>query len=136
MESTEEKHKRLAYNTQVYRERHPDRVPIMRRKTYLNRRRKVFEIIGGAICCRCGCDDIECLEINHRHGGGSKDLKIIGNHLADLILQGKRPPSDYEVLCRVCNALDHLERKHPHIKGQFRIDFTGKKAELIKDLIG
>lgn len=93
------------------------------------RRYRVFELLGGARC-KCGCDELSFLEINHKNGGGSKDLRSIGNHLYDLILKGERNPQDYEVLCRICNALDHLKRKNPEKAVNYEVNYTGQKAQL------
>ena len=63
-------------------------------------------------CANCGCDDTRFLEINHIKGGGKKEQKKLGasQNLVSLIQQGKRGTDDLNLLCRPCNALDHLER--------------------------
>ena len=63
-------------------------------------------------CANCGCDDPRFLEINHIKGGGKKEQKKQGatQNLVSLIQQGKRGIDDLNLLCRPCNALDHLER--------------------------
>jgi hypothetical protein len=74
---------------------------------------------------------LEFLELNHKNGGGCRDIKKNGNQIGRLILSGERDAKDYNVLCRVCNALDHLKRKNPEIAKGYSINFTGKKAELL-----
>ncbi len=118
---------------QRYRERHPEKVKPQRRAAYLNRRRKLFTVLGGAICRNCGCTELEFLELNHINGGGSKEFKRIGNHLYELLLRGERSQEDYEVLCRVCNALDHLKRKNPGKAQGYSVAFTGKEATRLDD---
>src|ERR1700678_122970 len=36
-------------------------------------RLKVIDLLGGAKCVYCGCNDIRVLEINHKNGGGWKE---------------------------------------------------------------
>ena len=65
-------------------------------------------------CARCGCDDTRFLEINHIKGGGNKEHKKLGKKVTRnmilLIHHKKRSVEDLNLLCRICNALDHLER--------------------------
>jgi len=65
-------------------------------------------------CARCGCDDTKFLEINHIKGGGNKEHKKRGKKVTRnmilLIHHKKRSVEDLNLLCRICNALDHLER--------------------------
>lgn len=98
--------------TRRYRNRHPERVKAMRDKMYNSRRTRAMEMIGGAKCIRCGCDKLEFLEFNHKNGGGCREYrKERKNSMVDRLLSGKRNVDDLNVLCRVCNALDFLERK-------------------------
>lgn len=115
------------------RERHPETVKASRERMYRTRRLRVFGMLGGAACRNCGCDELSFLELNHKNGGGCQDLREIGNRLYDLILKGERVPADYEVLCRVCNALDHLKRKNPEQAAGFQVDYTGQKAVRLAD---
>ena len=69
-------------------------------------------------CVMCGCDDTRFLEVNHIKGGGKKEQqKFKGdNHgssqnIISLIHKGKRGIEDLNLLCRVCNSIDHLERQ-------------------------
>lgn len=122
---------KCAEATRRYRQRHPDRVVTLSKINRLNRRIKAFEKLGGAICRRCGCTTVEFLEFNHINGGGCKEIKELGNRMAVMVMSGQRGKNDYEVLCRVCNALDHLERKNKEAASLYRItweNFTGKKA--------
>ena len=126
-----EHRKRCTEATRRYRQNHPDKVKSGAKSTKSNRRRKAFEKLGGAFCVNCGCNVLEFLEFNHKNGGGCKEIRSIGNHLVEMILNDKRTTSDYNVLCRVCNALDHLKRKNPEKAKGYKVDFTGQKAELI-----
>ena len=73
-------------------------------------REKAIERLGGKICSNCGCNDFTILEINHINGGGRKALKIKQNRqLYRDIMNDKVDLSEYNVLCRVCNALHYVE---------------------------
>lgn len=76
----------------------------------------VLRKISGVVnpyCSRCGCDDLRLLEVNHKNGGGCKEIrkKRWRKFYQDIKL-GRRPTDDLNVLCRVCNARDYLERKY------------------------
>lgn len=63
--------------------------------------------------------------------------------MIDRLLTAKRGTDDLEVLCRICNALDYLQRKNPDSARKFRVqwdvdvivkrweDYTGLKAEKL-----
>lgn len=80
-----------------------------------NRRRRLetLRIVGrGKIeCCKCGCDNIALLTINHINGGGTRERVMKGNHLQEDVRCGRRPIDDLNLLCAPCNWLDHYERK-------------------------
>lgn len=75
-------------------------------------RRRALMLVGdGAIACvRCGCDRPELLEINHKNGGGRKDL--VGKWFYRAIVKLERKTDDLELLCRPCNAIHYLESKY------------------------
>jgi len=73
-------------------------------------------------CAMCGCDDTRFLEINHIIGGGRKEQKglkkkdhNISTNFVMLIHKGKRGVEDLNLLCRICNSIDHLERVYGKI---------------------
>lgn len=78
-------------------------------------RQIALRVIGGGVvaCAECGCDDERLLEINHKDGGGGKEMRAKTSHkfyrdIARLI----RPCGDLNLLCRVCNAAHYLESKY------------------------
>ena len=92
-----------------------------------------MEMVGGAACAECGCDELGFLEFNHIDGGGCEDHRRHGNTMMDRLLSGQRSPTGINVLCRVCNAIDFLARKNPGAAGHFLTrweKFTGKTAVL------
>jgi hypothetical protein len=111
------KQQRVAYarNSTHYRE--------IARRSRLTQKLGAMEILGGARCVNCGCDDLRILEINHKNGGGSKEYKQVkaGHRFHYLIRSRKRSTTDLEVRCRVCNALDYIERIHPELKGRIKV---------------
>ena len=73
-------------------------------------REKAIECLGGKQCVNCGCNEFSLLEINHINGGGRKEAKTKQNRqLYREIINGKVDLSDYNVLCRVCNALHYVQ---------------------------
>jgi hypothetical protein len=86
-------------------------------------RTKVLEELGGAVCCECGCDVEEIIEINHKNGGGNQDRK----HRSALafygdLLKGRLSMGDFNVMCRICNA-HHYVRDIMGVTG-FTIKFN------------
>ena len=80
-------------------------------------RERAMERLGGRKCCNCGCNDFSVLEINHINAGGRKALKERQNRqLYRDIVNDRVNLNDYNVLCRVCNAL-HYVREILGVKG-------------------
>ena len=124
----EEHRRKCAEATRRWRERYAERVAGKSKLNHINRRKRAFEILGGTFCVKCGCDVFEFLEFNHKNGGGCKEYSVIGNHIVDKILNGQRNIDKYNVLCRVCNALDYLGQKNSEKAKRYTITFTGQKA--------
>ena len=84
-----------------------------RRKWRIQHRRvreAAMDKLGGRTCSNCGCDQFKILEINHILGGGRKALKETQNRqLYRSIVNDKVNLNEYNVLCRVCNALHYVE---------------------------
>jgi len=130
---TEEQLKeRSAMWVKKWRDNNPEKQKLARLRAYRNRKVKAFKIIGEPKCVRCGCDEIDFLEFNHKNGGGCKDWRDSnGVAMMDRILTQKRKTDDLEIVCRVCNALDYLERKNKDKAKNYKIiyeDYTGNKA--------
>ena len=86
---------------------------------------------GNPYCIRCGCDDVRLLEINHKYGGGNKELtkeRQEGRKTLSFyrdIIKGKRKTDDLELLCRVCNSWHYLELKYGKLP--YKVIYDGKK---------
>ena len=80
------------------------------------RKQVFFRICGDIVprCVRCGCDDPRLLEINHKNGGGGKEMDHGKNSQSfyHAIAVGKRTTEDLEILCKPCNAIHALEMKY------------------------
>src|SRR4030042_6537147 len=73
--------RRCTNASRLWRAKHPEQNAQVRRQSQIKRRIKAMELIGGAICVRCGCDEFPFLEINHKNGGGCKRYRHIGNRI-------------------------------------------------------
>jgi len=49
----------------TYRAKHPEKVSIARKKQYITRKIRAMDLLGGAKCVMCGCDELSFLEFNH-----------------------------------------------------------------------
>jgi len=98
--------------TRRWRARHPEKVKQSRKNVYNNRKQRAMDKLGGALCVRCGCNELGFLEFNHKNGGGGKEWRESKKCMADRILSGERNTEDLEILCRLCNALHFLESKN------------------------
>lgn len=112
-ESWKRNHMKRHEQELVYEKKRRLEHPEYFRQWYLNRRKKVLEIVGKGkvLCINCGCDDIRLLEINHVNGSSYK-LREFGTNFAADIFHGKRKIDDLELRCRVCNALHSHESKY------------------------
>ena len=112
--------------TKKYREKNIDKCRDYSRERHIKRKKIALEKIGKgkAVCVMCGCDEMQFLEINHVNGGGCKEHRDINKGLKDSIINGKRSTDDLNVLCRVCNALDYLQRKNKKESGRFKIEWS------------
>lgn len=74
-------------------------------------RKKAMEYLGGCFCVNCGCYILDILEINHINLGGRQEHLQKGLKLYRDIYLGRVPKENYNVLCRVCNAIHYVETK-------------------------
>lgn len=85
----------------------------MNRRTKRRRHREVIMRLGGK-CSVCGIDDFRCLQIDHIHGGGSKEIRgfrdTYGYHVALLRLPENELRAKYQLLCANCNWIKRYEQ--------------------------
>lgn len=97
-----------------WRENNPEKYKEIWKRTNRQYKEKVLLKISDNLSCnKCGCDKRELLEINHINGGGSKEMRKLGNNKVfyKSILDGTRSATDLEILCKPCNILHYLEMK-------------------------
>jgi hypothetical protein len=112
---------RQAKWVQNWRTKYPEKQKLARKRAYNNRKLKAILKVGEARCKRCGCDELDFLEFNHIGGNGCKDWRENkGVPMMDRIIAGRKI-DDLEILCRVCNAVDFLERKNNNQSKRYRI---------------
>ena len=102
----------------IYRERqklsdkyNPDEERRKWREQHTKVREKAMDLLGGRLCANCGCNEFSILEINHINGGGRKELKLrkgSNRQLYHDIVNDRVNLNEYNVLCRVCNALHYV----------------------------
>jgi hypothetical protein len=97
----------------------------------LTRKRVFFKVSGSIspVCVRCGCDDTRLLEINHKNGGGAKEMqngKGSTRFYLD-IANGTRDTDDLELLCKPCNAIHALELKYGQLP--MRVVWSGQQTD-------
>mgnify|MGYP001609670019 CR=1 FL=1 len=117
--SKEQRDKKKARNKiwwKKYCEKYPQKAKeIVRRKNFSRRIRVMQKISNNKIisCENCGCNIEKLLEINHKHGGGRKEMR---NYKPTIfysnILKSKRKTDDLNVLCKICNILHYCELKY------------------------
>lgn len=96
-----------------------------RNKRYNDRlKREAMEVLGGIKCVGCGNGDIRTLEVNHIDGIG-KGHRFFGAQLYVRILDGRLPREKFNVLCRLCNVLEYIERRYPDLKGKIGVKWKG-----------
>ena len=107
--------------TKKYHHEHKEERKKYYKENYSEIRLEVLAKIDPSMkCARCGCDETRFLDVNHIKGGGYEEHKKRGKKVTKnmilLIHTGKRGVEDLNLLCRICNALDYLERKYGHTR--------------------
>ena len=75
---------------------------------------KLYALLGGAKCVRCGYDEDErALQLDHIHGGGRKDREIFRSQAVKYWMHYKDKPDEFrakfQVLCANCNFIKKYE---------------------------
>lgn len=109
----------LEYITE-YNKKHPPvkrtklQNKIQSRKNNIRRRNRLFDILGGPRCAKCGFSDLRALQFDHINGGGVKDAKRIGygsKLVFYYIHHIEEAKSTLQVLCANCNWIKRDENK-------------------------
>lgn len=100
-----------------YYHKHRDRIHANITRKYWERKEKLFEILGGKKCVRCGFDDERALQFDHKFGGGLKEQitsKRGRDNLKYYIENPNIARKKLQVLCANCNWIKKSENKeHP-----------------------
>lgn len=106
-----------ALSTQLWRKANKEYLAQQEKARYQRNRRAALERVGGGnVACK-RCKTKTRIEINHKNGYGSYEIKtIIGNRhtFYVMIARGRRAIDDLELLCHPCNV------KHAKEKGLYR----------------
>ena len=133
----EELKARSAMWVQKWRTNNPEKQALARKRAYNNRKLRAIKMVANPVCNRCGCDEIDFLEFNHIKGGGCREWKQDKyTSMTDKLITGKRTAEGLEILCRVCNALDYLERKNPESASKYKVEYCDVIRKRYAKLIG
>ena len=69
---------------------------------------KLLNFFGGK-CVKCGFNDWRALQIDHKNGGGCKELKKYGSNSPAYIRNIKINNQRYQLLCANCNWIKRYE---------------------------
>jgi hypothetical protein len=73
-------------------------------------RAKAIKALGG-MCAKCGMDDYRCLQIDHIHGGGCKELREVSSYTRykKIVEDPDAAAKTYQVLCANHNWIKRFE---------------------------
>ena len=99
----------------VERKRQNDMRNISTKKRYDQLRQSLMKILGGAICIKCGFNDVRALQFEHIHNDGYVDKKRFNRY--DLMMRFYienpiRARETLQVYCSNCNQIKVVESKH------------------------
>jgi len=91
---------------------HPEAFNLILRRHYQKLRNEILSLLGSK-CIRCGFSDIRALQIDHVHGGGTKERKNYGSMplYRKILKEIKAGSKDYQLLCANCNWIKKYENK-------------------------
>lgn len=84
--------------------------------TYITRKHKkeIFGLLGNK-CTMCGNTDQRILQIDHVHGGGTKERKKfhgdMGKYYRHILRKLQEGSKEYQLLCANCNLIKRVERR-------------------------
>lgn len=120
-----EKHReKCTEHSRAYRERYPDKIKEQRKRLHSSRKYRALCKVGEPVCCSCGCNEVDFLEFNHKDGNGCQEFKENSASMIDKILTHGRTTDDLNILCRVCNALEYLERRNEASAKRYTISWV------------
>jgi len=100
-----------------YYKRDPAKVCINKKNYRDKLKNRLYSILGGSKCVRCGFSDVRALQFDHIKGGGRKDLLRFTNSCQMHLFYSNNPDEAKEtlqVLCANCNWIKKNENKEFH----------------------
>lgn len=100
------------WNRHLEQNRERGRKNVSRRRA--EARNKIFEILGGKKCVRCGFSDERALQFDHINGDGRLERRQKGGLDYYLFYYAEHPEivvSKFQVLCANCNWIKRAENK-------------------------
>lgn len=73
-------------------------------------RNAVIELLGGH-CIQCGFSDVRALQVDHIHGGGTRERKNGISNSRLLMLDVMKTEGKYQLLCANCNWIKRVVNK-------------------------
>ena len=101
--------KKILAKTKRYRRLHPQKYSGRQSKTARRLRNKILEMFGGK-CQRCGFSDKRALQVDHKNGGGQKDMKSFPGRYAYYKHVLEVGSKKFQLLCANCNWIKREER--------------------------
>jgi len=83
------------------------------RERTLRRRKELISFLGGE-CVHCGISDTRCLQFDHKHGGGCKEVKLFKGQKSMFMFYYRNPhiaQFKLQILCANCNSIKRIENK-------------------------
>jgi hypothetical protein len=98
----------------IYKKKNYDKLKIRSKEYRWKFRLSVLTIVGRGVikCVNCGCTNPRFIEINHKNGGGIKDIRPDPMKFYYSIKKLERHIDDLELTCRICNTLHYMELLH------------------------
>ena len=112
-----EEHKQKCFlNSKRYKVNHLEKVSEWNNKAKKKCRNKIrlkiFELLGNK-CAYCGFADPRALQIDHVNGGGTNEIKVLGQnryaYYVHILSEIKDGSKDYQLLCANCNWIKRWE---------------------------
>lgn len=139
----DERRRRGSISCKKYRERNIEKVKIYKKEYYMEHREeekasqrrrhrdmrlKVLMIVGRDVirCSNCGCDVVGLLEVNHKNGGGCKEISAYPYKFYRNIISGVRKTDDLNLLCSVCNRVYLAKLK---CGANYNIKYLGREGK-------
>jgi hypothetical protein len=69
---------------------------------------KIFSLLGQR-CIQCSVANVNCLQLDHKQGGGRAEARALGSQLS-VYYAALKEPHRFQILCANCNWIKRLEK--------------------------